>query len=150
MTGTRSEQRWTDRGTSPPDGPVAATAPQRRSALDPNLLLLLRAVRVALWSVAHFVFYFVQQLAELLAPLLLIAGVGWWALPKVIGAITSQATTADAQARDLLNTLPGNIPQAMELAGHHITPGILITDGLLLMALAAIGATLSALAARGM
>ena len=46
--------------------------------------------------------------------------------------------------------MSGTLPAGMHLAGHWITPGGLIVDGLLLMALAAVGATLSALAARGM
>ena len=106
--------------------------------------------RLGLWSVLHAVFYFLQQLAELLAPLLLVAGLGWWALPRVVGAITTETGSADSQAHDILNSISGTIPAGLHLAGHWITPGGLIVDGLLLMALAAIGATLSALAARGM
>ncbi len=122
-----------------------------RNGADPDrprtpLLLL----RLGLWSVLHFAFYFLQQLAELLAPLLLVAGIGWWALPKIVAAITVGASNADPQARDLLNTISATIPAGVRLAGHWITPGGLILDGLLLMAIAAIGATLSALAARSM
>jgi hypothetical protein len=107
-------------------------------------------LRLGVWSVMHMVFYFLQQIAELLAPLLLVIGVGWWALPRVVGAITTQAADTDSQAHDILNTISGTIPAGLHLAGHWITPTGLIFDGLLLMALAAIGATLSALAARGM
>ncbi len=107
-------------------------------------------LRLGAWSVVHVVFYFLQQVAELLAPLLLVIGVGWWALPKVVGAMTTQSGDADSQTRDILNTVSGSIPSGLHFAGHWITPSGLIFDGLLLMALAAIGATLSALAARGM
>lgn len=107
-------------------------------------------LRVAAWSVLHFLFYFLQQLAELLAPLLLVIGIGWWALPRIVGAITTGAASSDSQAHDVLNAISGTIPAGIHLAGHWITPGGLIVDGLLLMAVAAIGATLSALAARGM
>ena len=107
-------------------------------------------VRLGLWSVLHAVFYFLQQLAELLAPLLLVAGLGWWALPRVVGAVTTETANNDSQAHDILNSISGTIPSGMHLAGHWITPGGLIVDGLLLMAVAAVGATLSALAARGM
>ena len=130
------------------------TAPWRgrlRTGADPDrprtLLVLLR---LGLWSVLHFVFYFLQQLAELLAPLLLVVGIGWWALPRIVAAITVEAGSPDSQARDILNTISGTIPAGVRLAGHWITPGGLIVDGLLLMALAAVGATLSALAARSM
>jgi hypothetical protein len=137
MIGTTRTASWRGRG---------------QDGLDPNrhrspLLLL----RLGVWSVLHFVFYFLQQLAELLAPLLLVAGIGWWSLPKIVAAITVEAGgNADSQARDILNTISGTIPTGVHLAGHWITPGSLILDGLLLMALAAIGATLSALAARSM
>lgn len=111
---------------------------------------ILRALRLTLWSIVHFAFYFLQQIAELLAPLLLILGLGWWALPRLVDAITTHEATADQQARDILNSISGTIPHAVTLAGHSLTPGGLIVDGLLLMALAAAGATLSAVAARGM
>jgi hypothetical protein len=107
-------------------------------------------LRLGLWSLMHMLFYFLQQVAELLAPLLLVVGVGWWALPRVVGAITTQTADADSQTHDILNTISGTIPAGLHLAGYWITPGGLIFDGLLLMALAAVGATLSALAARGM
>jgi hypothetical protein len=110
----------------------------------------LRAIRLALWSVAHFAFYFLQQVAELLAPLLLALGLGWWALPKLVDAITTHEASADQQARDILDTVSGMIPQGLSLAGHWITPSTLIFDGLLLMAVAAIGSTIAALAAREM
>ena len=110
-------------------------------------LLLLR---LGGWSVLHAVFYFLQQLAELLAPLLLVAGLGWWALPRVVGAVGSGTVGTDSQAHDVLNSISGAIPAGLHVAGHWITPGGLIVDGLLLMGFAAIGATLSALAARGM
>jgi len=111
----------------------------------------LALVRLVLWSILHFVFYFLQQVAELLAPLLLVVGLGWWALPHVVGTLTtSSAAGSDTQARDILNSIAGTIPSGLHLAGHWITPGGLIVDGLLLMAFAALGATLSAVAARGM
>ncbi len=111
---------------------------------------LLRALRLAFWSIAHFAFYFLQQVAELVAPLLLALGLGWWALPRLVDAITTHEANADQQTRDILDTVAGMIPGGLRLAGHWITPAVLITDGLLLMAAAAIGATISALAAREM
>ncbi|MCQ8240954.1 hypothetical protein [Rhizosaccharibacter radicis] len=141
MTTTRSGQGWQDREGLAERRPPAAVRP------SPSLW---RALRIAVWSVAHFLFYFAQQVAELAAPLLLVLGIGWWTLPRILSAISAHAATADAQARDMLGSLPGAVPQSIELAGHHLTPGMLIGDGLLLMAVAALGATLSALAARGM
>ncbi|AOX17269.1 hypothetical protein [Kozakia baliensis] len=106
--------------------------------------------RMALWSVCYFAFYFGQQIAELLAPLLLVIGLGWAVLPHLIQAITTSASSADPQARDVMNHVVGSIPQQLTISGHVLTPTSLIFDGFLLMALAAIGATLSALAARNM
>ncbi len=126
------------------------TGESRRSELLHGEGTTLRALRLAFWGVAHFAFYFLQQLAELLAPLLLALGLGWWALPRLVDAITTHEANADQQTRDILNTVAGTIPHALKLAGHWITPGGLIVDGLLLMAVAAAGATMSALAAREM
>nr|WP_249110201.1 hypothetical protein [Neokomagataea anthophila] len=107
-------------------------------------------IRTTVWSVCHFAFYLAQQIAELLAPLLLIIGIGWYLLPHIVGAITTSAANADPQARDIMNHVAGTIPSQLVLNGHVMTPGGLIFDGILLMGLAAIGATLSALSARNM
>lgn len=134
-------------GTSPTrERPPVWARRRPERAVDP-----LRVLQLGLWSVLHAVFYFLQQIAELLAPLLLVVGVGWWALPRVVGAMSGGSiANADPQAKDLLGSISGSIPAGLNLAGHWITPGSLIVDGLLLMALAAVGATVAALAARGM
>ena len=125
---------------------MAAETGRRRQRGD----AVLRALRLALWSVTHFAFYFLQQLAELAAPLLLALGLGWWALPRLVDAVTTREAAADQQTRDILDTIAGTIPHSLQFAGHWITPGSLILSGLLLMAIASLGATLSALAARAM
>ena len=109
-----------------------------------------RLVRTAIWMVCHFVFYFIQQVAELFAPLLLIGGVAWSALPALIATLSRTAASADPQARDVIANAAGVIPQQLVLAGHVLTPGGLIWYGVELMALAAAGATLAALAARNL
>ncbi len=141
MTGTRTAPwSWRQRDRGDPTGPEVAAGPlQRRGGL-----------RLGLWGMTHFLFYFLQQISELLAPLFLVAGIGWWSLPRIVGAVTTQAGNGDSQARDILNTISGTIPAGMRLAGYWVTPAGLIALGLLMMAAAAIGATLSALAARGM
>ncbi|EHH67648.1 hypothetical protein [Gluconobacter morbifer] len=107
-------------------------------------------IRAAIWSVCYFAFYFAQQVAELLAPLLLIIGIGWALLPHLVQAITTTAASADPQARDVMNHVAGTLPTQIQIGSHLLTPGSLIFDGFLLMAVAAAGATLSALAARNM
>lgn len=110
----------------------------------------LKLARAGLWSVCYFAFYFIQQLAELFAPLLLIAGVAWKALPVLVGAVSHVSGSADPQARDAIANVASAIPDHLILAGHTLTPGGMIWDGILLMALAAAGATLATLAGRNM
>ena len=110
----------------------------------------LKLARTGLWSVCYFVFYFVQQLAELFAPLLLIAGVAWKALPVLIGAVSHVSASADPQARDAIANVASAIPEQITMAGHTLTASGMIWDGVLLMGLAAAGATLATLAGRNM
>lgn len=107
-------------------------------------------IRTTIWAVCHFAFYFAQQIAELLAPLLLVVGIGWHLLPSLVNAVAESTTSADPQARNIILHVTSTIPTQLVLNGHVFTPRSLIFDGLLLMSLAAIGATLSALSARNM
>ena len=137
MTGTRTAPwSWRQR--------------ERTEADESHLAARRGGLRLGLWGVMHFLFYFLQQIAELLAPLFLVVGIGWWSLPRIVAGVTTEAANTDGQARDVLNTISGAIPTGMHLAGYWVTPGGLIALGLAMMAAAAIGATLSALAARGM
>ncbi len=104
----------------------------------------LHAVRITVWSIAHFAFALVQQLAELLAPLLLVIGLGWYALPRVLGLVR----TGDGQMQDILNGLQGHVPTEVDVAGHVLTPSGLVVDGILLMVLAAALSTLTAVLSR--
>lgn len=110
--------------------------------------LVLRLARTGIWSACYFVFYFLQQLAELFAPLLLIAGVLWKALPSVLGSLSHVAVAADPQARDAIGNVAAAIPQNIVVAGHDLTASGLIWDGILLMGLAAAGATLATIAGK--
>ncbi|KXV62256.1 hypothetical protein AD949_12715 [Acetobacter orleanensis] len=110
----------------------------------------LKLARAGVWSLCYFAFYFIQQLAELFAPLLLIAGVAWKALPVLIGAVSHVSASADPQARDAIANVAAAIPEQITLAGHTLTASGMIWDGILLMGLAAAGATLATLAGRNM
>lgn len=116
----------------------------------PSRLDIGRLVRVALCAVFYCLFYFVQQVTELLAPLVLILGVGWSVLPRLIGAIGASAAAADPQARDIVTHVAGTIPQEIVVGSHVLTAWSLVTDGLLMMGAAAVCATLAAIAAREM
>ncbi|GAJ28055.1 hypothetical protein [Acidomonas methanolica] len=107
-------------------------------------------LRTGIWSVCYFAFYLAQQIAEILAPLLLVIGLGWAALPTIVRAVTTSAANADPQARDVMSHVVAAIPSQLTVAGHVLTPTGLILDGFLLMGLAALGATLSAISARNM
>lgn len=107
-------------------------------------------IRTGIWSLCYFIFYLAQQIAELLAPLLMILGLGWGILPHIVGAITTSAASADPQARDIIAHVADNIPSHLQIGSHLVSPSSLIFDGILLMAVAAAGATLSALSARNM
>lgn len=109
-----------------------------------------RIARVAICAVFYGLFYFVQQVTELLAPLVLILGVGWGALPHIVGAIGTSAASADPQTRDIVTHVAGTIPHQIVLGSHVVTADSLVVDGLLMMAAAAVCATLAAVAAREM
>ena len=103
-----------------------------------------RAARLTIWGLVHFAFGLAEQLAELLAPLLLVIGIGWWALPRVLGMIQ----ISDGQMRDIMDGLADRIPAEATIAGHVLTPSGLVIDGVLLMAIAAALSTASALLAK--
>lgn len=108
----------------------------------------LRMLRTAIGAACYFVFYFVQQMAELFAPLLLIAGAAWAALPALVKTLTRTTASADPQAHDAIASVANTIPEQIVLAGHELTASGLICDGLGLMAVAAAGATLAMLVGR--
>ncbi|WP_336761088.1 hypothetical protein [Asaia sp. VD9] len=107
-------------------------------------------VRTGFWAICYFAFYFAQQVAEVLAPLCLVIGIGWMALPRALASITTSSASTDPQAQDVMNHVVGSIPEHLAIGSHVMTPSGLIFDGFLLMAVAALGATVSAVAARNM
>lgn len=108
----------------------------------------LRLLRTAIGAACYFIFYFVQQMAELFAPLLLIAGAAWAALPALVKTLTRSTAAADPQAHDAIASVANAIPEQITLAGHELSASGLICDGLGLMAVAAAGATLAMLVGR--
>ena len=134
------------------DSPFSNRAQDR--ALPPNGrgtggLNTPRILRVGVWAVFYFLFYLVQQVSELVAPLVLILGIGWSALPHIIG-IANGVAGNDPQTRDMIAHVAHSIPDHVEMGSHLLTPSSLVFDGLLLMAAAALCATLSTIAARTM
>ena len=98
-----------------------------------------RFARIAVWSVINAALVFAEHLAEMLAPLLLLAGGIWWLVPRALNAIT-----LDGQAQDVLELVRAHVPHELTLDGATYTAGTLIADALWLVAAVAICRTLSA------
>ena len=94
--------------------------------------------RLAVWSVINAILIFCEHLAELFAPLLLLAGAIWWAIPRALNAIT-----LEGQASDLLQMVRSRVPHDIYIDGSWYTAGTLIWDGILLIGVVAICRTLS-------
>jgi hypothetical protein len=103
---------------------------------------LTKAANVIVWAIINAALLFAEQLAELLAPLFLLAGAVWWAIPRALDTIT-----LDGPANDVLQTVRGHIPHEIVLGGDYYTPGALIWNGVLCIAVVAICRTLSILLA---
>ncbi len=101
-----------------------------------------RGLRTAAWGVTHWALGFVGQVLEVVAPLTLVCGLGWWALPRLATLVP-----LDPQARAVADDALAHVPQTLHLAGMSLSPMGMIVDGLMLMALAALLHTMSAIVA---
>ncbi len=108
---------------------------ERRSFTLPKLG---RLACIGLWAVLNAGLLFAEQLAELAAPLLLLGGLVWWAIPKGLAAIT-----LDGQANDILQMIRARFPHEVILNGDFISASTLIYDGILCVAVVAICRTLA-------
>ena len=96
------------------------------------------AARIAIWSVLNAILIFAEHVAELFAPLLLLAGAIWWAIPRALAALT-----LEGQANDLLQMVRAHVPHDIYIDGAYYTAGTLIWNGIELIAVVAICRTLS-------
>ncbi len=109
-----------------------------RVALNhPAMVVALRLAKAVARGVVLFAFSFVEILAELLAPVVLICGIGWAALPGMLSM-----ASGEGQAHELLNNVLQSIPRELHVGGMALTPTTLIVDGLLLIAVVALCRTL--------
>ena len=108
---------------------------EARTAFLPQLG---RYARLGLWSVLNATLLFAEILSELLAPLLLLAGIVWWAVPKALAAIA-----LDGQPGELLQMVRSRVPHDVYINGDYYSAGTLVTDGLWLIAVVAICRTAS-------
>ena len=97
-----------------------------------------RFARLVLWSVVNAALLFGEILAELLAPLLLLGGIVWWAIPRALAAIT-----LDGPPGDLLQLVRSRVPHDIYLDGTYYSAATLITDGLWMIAVVAVCRTVS-------
>ncbi len=109
-----------------------------RAALNhPAMVVALRIAKTVARGVVLFAFSFVEILAELLAPVVLIGGIGWAMLPGVLSM-----ATPEGQAHDMLSNVVQSIPREIHFGHMSLTPTALIVDGLLLIAVVALCRTL--------
>ena len=99
---------------------------------------LVKAGGIVVWAVINASILFAEQLAELLAPLLLLAGAAWWAVPKALDSLK-----LDGPANDILQQVRAHVPEELFLGGSYYTAHSLIYDGLWCIAVVAICRTLS-------
>ena len=97
-----------------------------------------RYARLAIWSVINPGLLFAEILGELLAPLLLLGGIVWWAIPRALAAITLEGPPAD-----LLQMVRSRVPHDIYLNGDYYSAGTLISDGLWMIGLVAVCRTAS-------
>ena len=104
----------------------------------PFLPTLGHFARIAVWSVLNALLVFCEHLAELFAPLLILAGVVWWAILHGLAALT-----LEGQANDVLQIVRSRVPRDLYMNGSYYSASTLIWDGVLLIAVVAICRTLT-------
>lgn len=105
---------------------------------SPNTL-----IRTALSAISYFIFYFLQQVAEIFAPMLLIIGLVWKFIPTLLHSMMHLTDNADPQIRDIVTNGSNLIPTSINFSGYTLSASTLIFWGILLLALAALSATLT-------
>jgi hypothetical protein len=120
---------------------MAGYAPPQdyQDEVRPSPSLLWRGLRLSVWAVVSFVLTFVELVAEWVAPLVLMAGLAWWGVLQVVGGIRVEPEIQQVLAY---------VPRQLLLGGTVWTPGMLITQGLTLLAVVAACRTLNRLISR--
>lgn len=97
----------------------------------------MRLIKLVLRGIVLFAISFIEIIAELLAPIVLICGVIWAALPGLLSA-----AVPEGQGKEILATVMQNIPAVLHIGRLTITPTGMILDGLLLIAIVALSRTM--------
>ncbi|MFC3127619.1 hypothetical protein ACFOD4_21350 [Pseudoroseomonas globiformis] len=120
-------------------------APARHDVYDPDFAerraspAVLRGLRVVLCGLASFALTFVELVAELAGPLLLLTGVLWWLGLQALGALRLEPEIQQFLAY---------MPHRLSAAGYEFTPASMIGQGLALLAVVAACRTLNGIIAR--
>jgi hypothetical protein len=93
-----------------------------------------KGLGVAFWGLVSFGLTFVELLAEIAAPLVLMLGALWWAVLKVIDALPVPPE---------MQPMVAAFPVRLVAAGYVLTPGGMIIQGLWLVAVVAACRTLN-------
>lgn len=110
-------------------------------ANHPAMAAVTRATRMVARGLVLFGFSFVEIIAELLAPIVLVFGIGWAMLPGIVSI-----AGPEGQARDFVATMVQAIPHEIHLGRTVVTPTSLIVEGVLLVAVVALCRTVQTLA----
>ncbi|EHM01011.1 hypothetical protein HMPREF9946_02328 [Acetobacteraceae bacterium AT-5844] len=98
--------------------------------------VLLKGVGIILWGLISFGLTFVELVAEVVAPLLLLLGGLWWAASQMLSKLPVPAEVQPALQA---------FPTQLEAAGYVLTPTGLIIQGLWLLAVVAACRTLNSI-----
>ncbi|MFC0408894.1 hypothetical protein [Roseomonas elaeocarpi] len=101
--------------------------------------ILGRTARITLWGLVTFALTFLEQIAEILAPLLLVAGIAWWLVVHV---------TAGLHVDPMVQGILEQVPTRYWVGGYNLSPSSLITNGVLAVAVVAACRTLTGIIAK--
>jgi hypothetical protein len=98
--------------------------------------MVLKGIGIVFWGLVSFGLTFVELVAEVVAPLLLMLGGLWWAATQIIPKLP-----VPPEAQPMLQSFPTQLVAA----GHVLTPTGLIIQGLWLLAVVAACRTLNSI-----
>ncbi len=109
----------------------------------PATVTALRISKRVVQGLVMFAVGFVEIVAEVLAPIVLISGIAWSFLPGLLSGVGPEGP-----ARDAINSVVQAVPREIHFGHSVITPGSLIFDGIMLIALVALCRTILAIVNR--
>ncbi len=110
-------------------------------ASHPAMAAATRATKMVVRGLVLFAFSFIEIVAELLAPIVLVFGIGWAMLPGIVSI-----AGPEGQAKDFVAGMVQAIPREIHLGRTTVTPASLIVEGVLLVAVVALCRTVQTLA----